>query len=363
MMKTLFLETHTFTLLFTFLTLLFVTSSFSNGLLSLIIIPKSNNNIRSSAGGGKETTTGLASLHRRRTTSLLFSQDLSALPSASNNEDPSEQPPIQQEVSQEEETTPATIILNRGEHYVVVAKPSAVLCHHSDWARSRSDKSCIPMLQRVRDTIGDRVNLIHRLDRGCSGCLLFALEKSENATSTLQSAMSEANKTYIAIVRGEGVLHGRDFNNESWFEVSRPIKDDKGRVKDATTLFRFVAGQHSYGEHNPDLPRASIVLARPKTGRWHQIRRHLNGLGHPILGDTSHGDRKINREWKAKRGMPPERTCLHLAHLQLPPTDFCPDGIDARCPLPQDMMDMLEIHLPGVWKEAQQILKEESIFL
>ena len=278
-------------------------------------------------------------------------------------------------------------ILERGTNHLVVAKPASVLCHHSDWAGSKQKSSKkkkktskkdddhdrllrrppeIPMLQRVRNALGERVNVIHRLDRGCSGCLLFTWSKSHNdlvnATTVLSDALADDSsiKTYVALVRGEGILHGRDFTKEGWFEVTRPIKDEKGELKNATTYFRFLAGQDSLSD--PNRPRASLVLARPKTGRWHQIRRHLNGLSHPILGDSSHGNSKTNREWK-DRGMPAERTCLHLARLQITANEACPDGIDVSCPLPKDMMDLLEKYLPNVLKEATPALLEENIQL
>ena len=247
-------------------------------------------------------------------------------------------------------------ILERGENYIVASKPHAVVCHHSGWTGSRSkvkkgEDPEIPMLQRVRDGIHSievienkdaalrKVNLVHRLDRGASGALLFAFadedqgddndlsqiksraEKSalRGATATLIEAMSSptATKTYIALVRGEGILHGEDLKEKGWFEVNRPIKNEKGKLNDASTLFRFIASQaESHDESGDSLrrPRVSLVLARPLTGRWHQIRRHLNGLSHPILGDTSHGNNKANKEWR-KLNMPGERTCLHLARL------------------------------------------------
>lgn len=257
-------------------------------------------------------------------------------------------------------------IVDRGEHHVVVAKPPSVVCHHSDWSGSRSKKRTVPevpMLQRTREAVQERVNLVHRLDRGASGCLLITLAKSDeeelDATSSLQEAMTNANKTYVALVRGEGMVNGRDLQSEGWFEVDRPIKDESGNLNDATTMFRFVAGQDN-DSGNLDRPRASIVLARPKTGRWHQIRRHLNGLSHPILGDSSHGNSQTNREWRSKRGLPPERTCLHLLTMELPAKEMFPSGIKAYCPLADDMLSLLENHLPEVLQQAQQILREEE---
>jgi 23S rRNA-/tRNA-specific pseudouridylate synthase len=251
------------------------------------------------------------------------------------------------------------------------------------------------MLQRVRDAIHDidtrdiareeekppmrKVNLIHRLDRGASGALLLTYadeddgddsssssssssEKIKGNTAQLIEAMQSPDsiKTYVALVRGEGILHGEDLTAKGWFEVSRPIKDESGEVKDATTLFNFVAGQP---ESSPDRPRVSLVLARPQDGRWHQIRKHLNGLSHPILGDSIHGVSKINREWREKRGMPGERIALHLGRLQLVPQNAETNGIDVSAPIYSDMMELLRLYAPDVLERALPILKEEGILV
>lgn len=248
-------------------------------------------------------------------------------------------------------------IVARGDDYLVVDKPPAVVCHHSEWTGSRSQLE-IPMLQRVREAVGSRINLVHRLDRGCSGCLLATYQKDQgDQTAILSQAMAEsATKTYVALVRGEGILCGEDLKQKGWFLVDRPIKSERGVLHDARTWFRFVAGQP---EANGQ-PRASLVLARPLTGRWHQIRRHLNGLSHPILGDSSHGHSKVNKEWRAQRGLLSERTCLHLARLQVSTEAF---QIDARSDLAPDMLKMLQVHLPTVLEEATPILNDEGIKL
>ncbi|KAL7560659.1 hypothetical protein ACA910_001341 [Epithemia clementina (nom. ined.)] len=310
-------------------------------------------------------------------------------------------------------------ILDQGDHWLVVAKPPGVVCHHSDWTGSRS-RNEDPMVQRVRRTLGGRrINLVHRLDRGSSGCLLmtFAEEGSSigddeedeifaendsslndvptqynNSTHALSVALKrkypETNKTYIALVRGNGMLQGRVFAEEGWFKVDRPIRNVRGTVKEATTWFRFiatgqevadawVAEQLEGSDKKYDSPaealkylsppitiRASLVLARPETGRWHQIRRHLSGLSHPILGDSTHGVARLNRELRDQYGLPHERTLLHLAKLQLPPIEhYCPDGINVTCPLHEDMWTLLQTHFPHLWQQAQPILEEEGLDL
>lgn len=93
---------------------------------------------------------------------------------------------------------------------------------------------------------------------------------------------------------------------DGWFVVGRPIGDERGRIQDATTNLRLIAGQHN--EHGKlDRPRASLVLARPEMRQWHQIQRHLNGSSHPISGDTIHGISKENRVWKEKFGLQSQR--------------------------------------------------------
>lgn len=263
---------------------------------------------------------------------------------------------------------PEMKILDQNEHYLVVSKPPSVVCHHSDWSGLNRENE-IPVLQRLRHQTGRRVNLVHRLDRGSSGCLLLTYADkpdSVEVTSTLSQALADkqnCTKTYIALVRGEGILHGRDFKQEGWFQIERPIKDSKGKEREASTWLRFLAGQHNFGGRLPDRARASIVLARPETGRWHQIRKHLNGISHPILGDSIRGSSAVNREWKEKRGMLSQRTCLHLSRLQVAPTRFSPRGIDVSCPLAPDMMDLLQTHLPEVLEKAEPLLWEEGIRL
>jgi tRNA pseudouridine65 synthase len=318
-------------------------------------------------------------------------------------------------------------ILLETDTFLVIDKPPAVVVHHSAWTASHSHKDTvgnqnllvfcangntlvttddttslknntnstihddtvtmtmlpdIPMIQRVRQATGRRVNLVHRLDRGCSGCLLMAYANDDasdlhnpnsidlldhdnikNCTRVLIESMADnsAKKLYVAFVRGEGILHGRNFCKEGWFCVNEPIKNEKKSMQNNTiTWFRFIAGQDNQ-KGTINRPRVSIVLCRPETGRWHQIRKHLNHLSHPILGDSTHGSSQVNRQWKQEYGMSPERTCLHLAHIHLAPSLAAPQGLSVSSPLPLDMIRMLSIHAPDLWERAQPFLVEEGI--
>lgn len=288
-------------------------------------------------------------------------------------------------------------ILEQTDNYLVVEKPPSVVCHHSGYTGSRKNNE-VPMLQRIRQALRQemsneknndvdfdatemddedtRVNLIHRLDRGCSGCLLVGrpqVAEHDVTTRLLNQAMQapSTSKTYIALVRGEGIVKERNFMEEGWFTVDRPITNERGKKNDAVTHFRFIAGQDN-GGGTIDRPRASLVLCRPVTGRWHQIRKHLNGLSHPILGDAVHGDRYVNREWKERYGMLAERTCLHLARIDMEPlvtsepphaTIVPGSGLHVSCPLAPDMRYMLQTYLPDVWEAALPLLAQEGVFL
>lgn len=205
-------------------------------------------------------------------------------------------------------------VLARGDDWIVVDKPAGLLVHRSSWARDRD-----VVLTRLRDQLGQHVYPVHRLDRPTSGCLAFGLDP--DGARRLQDALTAGRKTYLTLVRGQAdVLHGTT--------VDRPLSGEGGgEKKEARTWFEVLGSSRD--------PRCSLVLARPETGRYHQIRRHLAGRSHPVLGDSSHGDTKENRRWK-ERGLP--RLLLHCARLDLPH----PDGpIHVHCPPPEDMLEVL----------------------
>jgi 23S rRNA-/tRNA-specific pseudouridylate synthase len=178
-------------------------------------------------------------------------------------------------------------------------------------------------------------------------------------------------KTYIALCDGNGSWNGMNLLERGWFTFTNPVRDEWDKtIEDATTEFRFVASSilppvddDTDDDGNMEGRMVSIVLARPKTGRWHQIRQHLASgtIGHAILGDSSHGRSRTNRIWKKKRHLMKERVCLHLSRLYMPPTEYAPDGIDVTCPLAPDLEKMLEMLPMELLDAARLILAEEGI--
>lgn len=202
-------------------------------------------------------------------------------------------------------------ILYEDEQLIAVAKPSGMFVH-----RSAADRSATEfVVQTVRDQLNCFVYPIHRLDRPTSGVLLLAKSSEAAAIFATMFAERRVQKTYLALVRGFTEDSGR---------IDRPLVSDKGRGRpasdphsvpqDAETLYRtvekFEAG-FSSGRHATT--RCSLVEASPKTGRFHQIRRHMAGISHPVIGDADHGDTKLNRVFQEQVGV----TRLMLAAVRI----------------------------------------------
>jgi len=201
-------------------------------------------------------------------------------------------------------------VIGQGDGWIVVAKPPRLLVHRNPKA-PRADAA----LQRVRDQVGCEVYPIHRLDAAASGCLLFATQRRR--AGELSSALGVGEKTYVALVRGV-------CGEPDSVVVNRALEDDNAISKSATTAFVCLG--------RCEQTRCSLVMARPQTGRYHQIRRHLRGLSHPIIGDRAHGDSHVNRWWR-QRGM--DRLGLHCVsmRLKLP----MGESIEVDCPLFDDL--------------------------
>jgi tRNA pseudouridine65 synthase len=198
------------------------------------------------------------------------------------------------------------------EHVVVANKPSGLLVH-----RGWDDDDDVAMF-RVRDAVGEQVHPIHRLDRGTSGALLFA--RTRSAAATLAQGFEEhvVEKHYVALVRGVAPEEGL---------IDHPVpKTEDGPRVPATTAFRRLA--------RSAVDRCSLVWATPRTGRLHQIRRHLRHITHPIVGDVTHGSGVINRHYRATYAL--HRLALHACRLAFahPVTG---ERIVVDAPMPDDL--------------------------
>lgn len=190
-------------------------------------------------------------------------------------------------------------ILYHDSDLVAINKPAGLLVH-----RSRVDVHATEFaLQRLRDQIGQPVFPVHRIDRPTSGVLLFALSSDIAKSISQQFEAGSVAKMYTAIVRGHPPDQGS--TDEPLVEKQDRMTDGRARqnkpAQPAETHFEtqqrwtvpFSTGKYSSS-------RYSLVSVAPKTGRKHQIRRHFNHMAWPIIGDTSHGDRRHNRLFRER---------------------------------------------------------------
>ena len=176
----------------------------------------------------------------------------------------------------------------------------------------------------LAQALGPGAGIVHRLDRDTSGLLVVA--KSEPMTLALQEAIQRRDVTreYLALAHGRpparsGTIDapvGRDRRARTRHSI------DTGTPRDAVTHFEI---ERALGEY-------SLLRVRLETGRTHQIRVHLQAIGHPVAGDPEYG------------GTPGElgltRQFLHAARLAFdhPGTG---ERIDVASPLPPDLAEAL----------------------
>jgi tRNA pseudouridine65 synthase len=215
--------------------------------------------------------------------------------------------------------------LHVDEALIVLSKPSGLVVHPG----SSGDRLEETLLGRLRALDLGAIHTVHRLDRGTSGVLVIAREP--DAARALHEAFAEGrvHKRYLALVRGLAP-------EEADVDYAIPKNEGGARVP-ARSLVRRVAHVELEGSPLRE-PRYSWVEVLPQTGRYHQVRRHVRHLGHPVIGDAVYGRGEHNRYLRERVGL--ARLALHAAHLELAhPVTGSPLGFDA--PLPDDLREPL----------------------
>lgn len=188
-------------------------------------------------------------------------------------------------------------ILYRDDVMVAIDKPSGLLVHRTALDRHETEFA----VQRLRDQIGRRVWPVHRLDRGTSGVLLFALDADSAHALAQQFARHLPQKRYLAVVRGHPPEHGEiDHALRRVDESLDPRSAREGveavTAQPALTRYRRLAlAEEPVATDRYPTSRYALVEARPLTGRTHQIRRHLKHIAHPVIGDARYGKGVHNR--------------------------------------------------------------------
>lgn len=175
-----------------------------------------------------------------------------------------------------------------------------------------------------------QLELVHRLDRGTSGCLLIA--KKRSALRILHELLrsNKIDKRYVALLAGCWEQRRADVDApllKNTLQGGERVVRVDARGKDALTRFRVLER----------FPEATLVEAKPVTGRTHQIRVHAAYLGHPTLGDGKYGREQANRDFREK-GL--RRLFLHAESLRFRWPDEKQDQI-IKAPLDPELQKLL----------------------
>ncbi len=204
-------------------------------------------------------------------------------------------------------------ILFQDQWIVVVNKPAGMLVHAG---REPEPRDQIAM-KVLRDQIGQRVSTIHRLDRPTSGALLFSLDTRIDGHLRKQFDRQAVEKIYRAAVCGEAP--------EEWTSREPLQKSDDDDFRTAETHFKrndlITIGSDTF----------SILTAVPKSGRFHQIRKHASMRGFPIVGDYLYGEVEKMDRIAESIGQP--RLMLHAEQLIFE-HPLSGETIEVSCPLP-----------------------------
>ncbi|MCP3161922.1 RluA family pseudouridine synthase [Myxococcus qinghaiensis] len=184
---------------------------------------------------------------------------------------------------------------------------------------------------------GQKIFVVHRLDRDTSGALIFALDAQVHRSLSVAFEAGQVRKRYVALVEGR---------------VDAPVLVDaplvaarKGRMRVARPGEADAKASRTRVRPVESFDRATLVEAEPLTGRTHQIRVHLLSLGHPLLVDHQYGrDTPLLEKELGGQGdaVVLGRTPLHAARVEWPALP----GVEARAveaPLPPDMSRVREL--------------------
>ncbi|MEM9529476.1 MAG: pseudouridine synthase [Pseudomonadota bacterium] len=205
-------------------------------------------------------------------------------------------------------------VIYADDQLAAINKPPGLLTHRSAIARQES----LYALQLLRDQLGQHVFPVHRLDRPTSGVLLFALNRDCARRLSAQFSDGLVSKDYLAVVRGYcPVLGTIDHPLKEQLDptTDRRARADKPPQDAQTTYKRLATVELPVQVDRYPQTRYSLVHLKPQTGRKHQLRRHMKHLGHPIIGDSTHGKGIHNRFFARELACP--RLLLACVGLQL----------------------------------------------
>ena len=216
-------------------------------------------------------------------------------------------------------------ILYENPHIIIIDKPAGLAVHSGSGIRY----GVIDAMQRLRPD--DDIELVHRLDRDTSGCLMLARHRQSLLSMQTMLRDNSLRKLYCAVVKGSWPRELVEIDL-ALQKYHLPNGERRVRVdasgKAALSRVQVLRSGTQY----------SVIQVELVSGRTHQIRVHCQSQGHEIAGDDKYGDAEFNR---AMRGRNLRRLMLHAASLELPQSDYTPE-IVINAPLPGTFQELLD---------------------
>jgi len=160
---------------------------------------------------------------------------------------------------------------------------------------------------------------VHRLDRPTSGVLLLALDAETARRLTETFTTRSVEKRYVAVVRGHPEAAGcidHPLTETLDRFADRLVGPDKPPQPAVTDYRRLATAELPVPVGRYATARYALLELVPRTGRKHQLRRHMKHIFHPMVGDTTYGDGRHNRLFRERFGC--ERLLLAATSLTLP---------------------------------------------
>jgi tRNA pseudouridine65 synthase len=191
-------------------------------------------------------------------------------------------------------------IIAQEKNWIAVHKPSGLVTYSDGGESGKGAK------EFLESQIKRKLFPVHRIDKDTDGLLVFA---SSDATARELTALFRSRtvkKAYLAVVHGQPPEKG---------VIDEPLEKNKSKEKEpAITEFTRLATAEV--EWDGEKRAYSLVRCEMKTGRFHQIRRHMRAVGHPLCGDPEYGNGWDNRAFKERFKI--ERTLLSAVSVAFP---------------------------------------------
>jgi tRNA pseudouridine65 synthase len=196
-------------------------------------------------------------------------------------------------------TNPLTEIF-RDQWLLAVHKPAGLLVHRSPIDRHETEFA-LQYARTLND--GEHVYPVHRLDRPTSGLLLFARDPDTASALGKMFMAGQVAKTYLAMVRGWVPEEGHIDHPLREHPTDKRCKQEEQPLREAkSTYCRLATAEIPVEIEGYPSSRYSLVQLSPQTGRKHQLRRHMQHISHPIIGDTNYGRTRHNHYFAERFG-------------------------------------------------------------